>query len=496
MRPLSRIVYLLALAKLAIHLAFIQGYGFFRDEYYYLACGRHLSWGYVDHPPLGPWLVWLVTSVFGESLIALRVVVALSGVALIILTGYLARELGGGRFAQGLAALAAVTVPWWLSIQHTFQINAFEPLFWMGCALLYMRIKNTGNERLWLWFGVVAGFGLLNKHSLLFFGLAFATGLVVARDWKSLTSRWCWAGGLIALLLYAPHLVWQAANLWPFREFASHAALHKNAVLPPLTFVTEQIMPMNPLTFPVWFAGLVALVAAARFRAYRALGWTYLVAFLVFYAMHGKNYYLAPAYPMLLAAGAVVLEHWRWRHALVPLVALSGIIIMPFGIPVLKPETFLRYAKALGVEEVPQERHQRAPLPQFYADMFGWKEMAEQVGRVYHSLPPHEQAQACVFGQNYGEAGAVEYYAKAFGLPPAISGHNSYWLWGPGRCGDVMIVIGGNPADARQIYAEVVAAGETFHPYAMPYENHRTIWICRKPKTDLHSVWARVKSYG
>ena len=496
MAPLSRVVYALALLKLAIHLVFINGYGFFRDEFYYLACGRHLSWGYVDHPPLAAWLCRLVTSIFGESLIAIRVPPALAGAATVILTGYLARELGGARFAQGLAALCAVTVPWWLAIQHTFQMNAFEPLFWMGCALLYVRIRKSGNQRLWLWFGVLAGFGLLNKHSLLIFGFGFGAGLVLARDWKSLTSRWCWAGSVLAFLIYLPHIVWQAANGWPIREFTRNAVLYKNAVLPPVAFLMQQIMPMNPLTFPVWFGGLAALLVVAKFKTFRALGWTYLVAFVTFYVMHGKNYYLAPAYPMLLAAGGVLFEQWRWRQVLVWAVTVSGVVILPFGIPVLKPETFIRYAKALHVEEVPEERHEVGPLPQFYADMFGWKEMAAEVARIYHTLPPEDQARACVFGQNYGEAGAVEYYANELGLPPAISGHNSYFLWGAGRCGQLLIVIGGNETRAKELFEEVIPAGKTFHPYAMPYENNRVIWICRKPKTDLKSVWPALKGYG
>jgi hypothetical protein len=252
---------------------------------------------------------------------------------------------------------------------------------------------------------------------------------------------------------------------------------------------------MNPFTFPVWILGLGALLVAVRFKAYRALGWAYLVMFATFFLLHGKNYYLVPAYPMLLAAGGVVLEKWRFRAVLIPLLAVSGIIVLPFGIPVLPPETFLRYAKALRVEEVPEERQKMGPLPQYQADMFGWKEMAEEVARVYHTLPPQDQARACVYGQNYGEAGAIDFFRPKLGLPPAISGHNSYWLWGPGNCGQVLIVIGGNPDDARKVYGEVTPAGKTFHPYAMPYENNRVIWICRQPKVNLKSVWPRVKNY-
>jgi hypothetical protein len=218
-------------------------------------------------------------------------------------------------------------------------------------------------------------------------------------------------------------------------------------------------------------------------------------------ALHGKPYYLVPAYPMLLAGGAILAESALDRRALnwpkpvlAAAVLIAGILVAPLVIPLLPPETFIRYANALGASEVRTERHKMGPLPQMYADMFGWEDMARTISGIYRKLPPDQQARAAVFGQNYGEAAAIEYYASRYSLPPAMSGHNNYWLWGmpPGR--DVLIVIGGNPDEARAYFADVEQAGALYHPYAMPYEN-RPVWLCRNPKLDIRTLWPKLKHY-
>lgn len=258
---------------------------------------------------------------------------------------------------------------------------------------------------------------------------------------------------------------------------------------------------LHPLLLPLWLAGL-AFFFTPRGRPYRPLGWAYLVIYALMTLLHGKPYYLVPAYPMLFAGGAVLVEAaierlpWNWlKPALAAIVILAGAATAPLTLPVLPVETYLRYQGFLGISEVKTERHRMGPLPQVYADMFGWENMAARVADVYHQLPGAEQARAVVFGQNYGEAAAIDYYAPRYGLPPAISGHNGYYLWGPGRARDVVIVIGSSEAKNRAFFADVRQAGLITHPYAMPYESGLPIWICRNPKLDLRQVWPRVKHF-
>ena len=497
-----RIALILAVLKLAIQLVAIPGYGIFRDELYYLACGRHLAWGYVEFPPLTPFLARLVTTAFGDGLFAIRLPMALAGAALVLLTGLLVRELGGGRFAQWLAGLAVIAAPVWLLSHHLLSPNGFDPLFWMGCAWLFIRYVKTGDTRLWLWFGLVAGIGLLNKHAILFFGFALVAGMLLAPARRAFRERNFWLGGAIAFLIFLPHLVWQVRTGFPLIEFLRNAERVKNYIPSPVEFFLGQAVMLQPLLVPLWLAGLAFFFFTRAGKPYRALGWTWLIVFVLMVLLHGKPYYLVPAYPMLLASGAVLAESaierrgWnRLEPAIAALVAIAGAVTLPLALPVLPVESYIRYAAFLGFQDVRTERHQMGPLPQVFADMFGWEAMAVRVAEVYHTLTPGEQARAVVFAQNYGEAAAIDYYARRFGLPPAISGHNNYYLWGPGRAADVVIVIGGRPADCRKAFADVQQAGVVFHPYAMPYENNRPIWICRRPLVVIRDIWPTVKHF-
>lgn len=496
----TRIVIALALAKLLLHLLTFRGYGIFRDELYYLACSRHLAWGYVEFPPMIAVLTRAVTSVLGESLFAVRLLPALAGALLVALTAMIARELGGGRFAQGLAGLTVIMAPGWLSIDHILNTNAFEPLFWGACAWLAIRALKTGDSRYWLWFGAVAGLGLLNKHAMLFFGFGIVMGLLLTPARKVFRHSELWLGGAIAAVLILPHVLWQIRLGWPTLEFLQNAVKYKNAILTPWQFLGAQLL-LTGAAVPVWIAGLWFLFSS-RGKPYRALGWTYVIVFVTLYLLRGKGYYLLPAYPMLLGAGGVLLEDvlqgraWKWAKvaAVAVMLALTA-AIAPLAVPLMPVETFIRYAAVLRIQNV-EERHKMGKLPQFYADMFGWRNMAEQVAAVFHALPPEEQKQAAILARNYGEAGAVDYYAAQLGIPNAICGHNNYYLWGPGKTDpQVLIVIGGNPDDARRVFGDVRAAGLITHPYVMPYENNLTIWVCRQPKAPLRQLWPKLKDY-
>ena len=478
----------------ALHLLTINAYGWFRDELYYIACGEHLAFGYVDHPPLVA-LIARVTQLLGGSLTVTRLPSVLAGMAVIWLCGAIARELGGGRWAQGMAALCALVAPVYLFLFHILSMNSFDILFWTLGAWVVVRIVKGGDPRLWLLFGLICGLGLQNKHSILFFGFGVFTGLLLTPERRHFRERWIWIGGALAALLFLPHVIWQMAHGWPTAEFVRNATAFKNVALSPLAFFGEQVTQMHPLTFPIWLAGLAWL-----FRSrYRVLAWVYVAVFLVLISQSSKPYYLAPAYPPLFAAGAVAIERWvrkpALRLALPVLLLAGGAILAPLTLPLLPVEGFTRYASALGLGMSAVERHEMGELPQHFADMHGWKEMVAEVARVYRSLPPEEQAKAGIYGQNYGEAGAVDLLGERYGLPKASSGHNSYFLWGPQDSGDPLIIIGGDPEDHRQAFADVRQAGTIRCGLCMPYENNQPVWIARGLKAPIGQIWPMTKHY-
>jgi hypothetical protein len=495
--------WLLPLATLAFQLATYGGYGFFRDELYYLASAEHLGLGYVEHPPLIGLIAWLVRSTMGDSLFAARLLPAVAHGATVALAARLAREMGGARYAQFAAALATAVAPAYLGICGILSMNAFDILFWAALWIVSARALRTENARLWLLFGLVAGIGLQNKISVLFVAFGIVAGLVVTRRWLVIRSWHIWAGGAVAGLIFLPHILWQWHHGWPTLEFMANATREKNVSLPPAAFVTDQVMQMGALAAPLWVAGLGGLLAGARFRAFRPIGWAYLAVLAVMLATNAKPYYLAPAYTALFAAGAVAVETVRpsragalLRSSLLLLVVISGVVSLPFAKPVLSTDAFLRYAAALGMEPRSEERQELGRLPQQYADMHGWQELALNLAKVYNALPPADRERACIFVQNYGEAGAVDVLGARLGLPRAISGHNSYFLWGPRGCtGEVVIVLGGKRKDHEAVFASVEQAAVHTCTDCMPYENNRPIWVARGARVPLAEIWPRLKRF-
>jgi uncharacterized membrane protein len=493
----------LALAKLLLHLWFSSGYGYFRDEFYYLACGEHLDWGYVDQPPLTPLLAFVTRALLGDSLLALRFLPAVAGALLVLVTGLMARELGGGRFAQGLAAVAVIAGPVYLGIDHIFTVNPFDHLFWALGAYFLIRIVKQDNPKLWLVFGLVAGIGLQNKISVLFFGFGVFVALLLTAHRKYFLSKWLWLGGAIAFVIFLPYLLWQFHYDWPMLELLRRGQLYKNYPLSPLQFLWGQILEVHPFNLPIWLAGLYFYLVSKPGKPYRLLGWTYVAILIVFFILKAKTYYLAPAYPMLLAAGAFAIEtfiqerQWNWlKPATVSVLVSGGIATAPFAMPVLPVETYIRYQDFLGIQAPQTERHKFGKLPQGYADMFGWENMVATVARVYNSLSPEERAKCAIFTSNYGEAGAIDFFGKKYGLPKAISGHNNYWLWGPGNyTGEIVITVGPRLEDVKKTFDQVELGATVVSEYAMPYESDLPVYICRKPKMPLKEVWPRVKNY-
>jgi hypothetical protein len=491
--------------KLIVHLVTLRGYGFFRDEFYYIACSDRLAFGYVDHPPLSILLLRVVRELLGESIGSIRLVPALAGSATVLLVGLMVRNLGGGRSAEALAMAAAIAAPVYLSLNHFYSMNALDVLFWTLAALIVIRMaKEEFHPGRWLILGVVLGLGLQNKISVLWLGFGLFVGILATPRRRALLTPWPWAGGLIALALFSPHVLWQVDNGWPTIEFIRNATQEKMLQVSLGAFLRSQFRMMNLVTAPVWAAGLVWLLAGTRGRPFRVLGWTYLAVFALL-AVSGSSRagYLAPAYTWLLAAGGISLEGglalagrpWLVR-GLVAVLLAGGAMRAPFGLPVLPVESYVAYARAMGVAPSTAEKKDLADLPQFYADMHGWEEIVSQVAEVHRSLRPEERSRAAVFTFNYGVAGAVEFLGRKHGLPVALSGHNNYWLWGPqGAQGEVVIIVGGEEADHDEVFWDVTRAATIECGRCMPYENRNPVWVCRGPRTPLTELWPRLKHF-
>src|SRR5580693_623265 len=456
------VIWAIALAKPLFHCYFNNRYGYFRDEFDYIACGDHLAWGYVDQPPLIPFLIRICRAVLGDSLRSIRFIPALASSLLVVQTAVLARELGGRRFAVLLSAITVVIAPQYLSNGSLLGTNCLEPNLWMGCAYFAVLAIRRNDPRYWLWFGVVAGIGLQEKYSIALFGFGMVIGLLLTAQRRVFLNPWIWIGGLAAFLIFLPNLLWNFHNHWPFVELMRNIrADGRDVVLPLPQYFFQQTLLVHPFTAPIWITGLTAFFFSPRLKPYRALGWCYLTCFTVFFVLHGKNYYLAPVYPMLLAAGAVVIEsaingkiigepentrpRRLWLKVVIVILLLaSGAHLAPITVPVLSPDGFLAYMKTLPFKlPVMEHSHARAALPQWYADQFGWEEIVAETALAWNHIPVADRKDCGIFAQDYGQAGAIDFLGGHYGLPPALSGDRTYFLWGPrGYSGNCLIVLG------------------------------------------------------
>src|SRR5215831_12758005 len=402
---------------LLVHLLTNGRYGYFRDELYYIACARHLAFGYVDQPPLSILLLRLSQPLLGDSLFALRLLPALAGAAIVALTGIIARELGGRAWAIALACAGSLCALFNLAVGNFFSMNAFESLFWMGAVYLVVRVINGGSPTLWVWFGVLLGFGVENKHSTVFFGAAILAGVLLTPERRHFAKTYIWLGGLIAFVIALPNVLWEVRYHWPTYELLNNIAhSNKNVALSPVEFILQQAVFLNPGTLPLWLGGLFWLFGSRDGRRYRVIGIIYLVTLAEFIVLHGKSYYLAPAYPMLFAAGGVAVERiFAARLTWIKPVFLGAMMAMgslcaPLVLPILPPEKLVAYMRAIHMEPPRTETSHTAALPQIFADQFGWEQMLGSVAHVYHHLRSEDEERAAIFCQNYGEAGAIDFF--------------------------------------------------------------------------------------
>ena len=485
-----RPVLCIAAGLVALELAVATRYGFHRDELYFLACARHLAWGYVDQPPFVPAVARLTTALFGPSVVGLRVLPALAGGAAVVFTGLMARELGGGRKAQVLAALAAATSPQVLAGFHLLSTAAFDLFFWSAITLLVVRVLRTGDERLWVAVGAVTGIGLLNKLNIAFLLVGLASGLLLGGRGRALRSVWLWAGAGLAFAIWSPNLIWNAQHGWA--AFAMLRSLHQeNSTLgASLGFIPSQFFVVGPVLIVLWLGGLRHLL---RQPFARPLGVTYLILLVVFTVTGAKSYYLAGMYFILFAAGGSWAEERldarrppRGIRGWVALMTVGLVIALPLALPVL-PATAL----AKGPWEGSINKDLSATV--------GWQSLVAQIAEVSASLPAEQRAHLVILTGDYGAAGAVDLYGRSYGLPNAISGDNSYWWWGPAdaRNGSTAIAIDLPQPYLQSIFSEVTSAGTVMTPDGVwSEERGDPIWVCRGQRLTWAQAWPGAKHYG
>jgi hypothetical protein len=505
----TKLLFTFALTLWTIHI----GYSYFRDEFYYLACGHHLAWGYVDHGPIVALQARLGEILFGTSVFGIRILSAVAGAVMVFLTGLICWALGGRRPAQSLAMIGLICTPQFIGSDGFLSMNSWEPMFWMTCVLALLLILRDRSEAIW-WtiFGLSAGIGLLNKPSMAFFLVALGIGLLCTPQRKLLFTRWAALGIALLILIALPNLLWQIHNHWPTLEFLENGKREgKNTILSPLAFFGAQVLTIGPLNALLWITGVIALLRAKSIARARWLGITYLAFYALMNAMHAKDYYLAGIYPALFAAGAIAWEH-RFAAStsvrdnrvyafpiLETILIVGTAITLPMASPILKPAAWVAYTTKLHLFHKETENDETGPLPQFYADRFIWNEQVAAVVQTWRSLTPAEQSRVCIFGKDYGEAGAIDFLGpmQQPNLPPAMSGQNSYWTWGTHNCDPnlVIAIISDKPEAVAKKYDSVQRIPFADNPWAMPFERNRKIYLLRGRKADAPFNWEDERFY-
>lgn len=489
-------------AKLVFHLLTGETYGFHRDELYYLVGGRRLDLGYVDHPPLVPWLAALSEALFGLSLRGLHVLPAIAGSGIVVLAGWMASRMGGGRYAQALAAAAALCSPLYLASNALFQTVTFDQLAWAAALAVLVVILGEPSaqqtapagrdESFWPWLllGLVFGIGMLVKYTILALGAAVAGVLAATRERRRLGRPWPWLAAALALLLALPNLLWQRAHGWPTLEFiAGQSARHRTGAV---DFLGEQLLQLGPFSFPVYVAGFLWLLGR-RAGALRMLGFLVVTVFGLFLLVGAKPYYPGPLYALLFAAGGVYLEPRFVRSPLpgslprllraAPFALLAGNLLpLPFFVPVLPPEVYAALQERLDNDD--------------FDEMFGWRELAETVDEAYRGLPHETRRRTGIFTSSYGSAAAIDLFGASRGLPPAASGHNSYWFWTRGAPLDPVLVVGYGRESAERLWEEVHQVGVVGNAFGVENEEYgRPVFFCRGRREDPAELWPRLRHF-
>lgn len=484
----------LCAVKALLHLALVNRYGYHGDELYFLECGRHLAFGYVDHPPLIPWIARLADEL-GGSLIALRLPAIAAGTGTLAFTALLIREWGGGRHAQLFALLCLLVAPANLRIAAMLDIPVVEVFLCTVTAYLVARAISRGERWTWVFAGGALGLAILAKHSSLLWGSALAIGILATPSRRVLAGRWPWFGVAVAFLFFVPNLVWQAENGFATLEFMRTLQQEVLAGQGRGLFVAGQFLYFHPLAVPVWIAGLVFAFTNPG-RAARPFAVLFLAMFAFLVVMGGKPYYLASAYPPVLAAGGIALELWlaarvKTRRALVASLVATGAVIGFVTLPLLPIRTVdAAVGSVLGWAVPPMA------LTHDLHGMFGWEEHAATIDRVYRSLPANDRDQASVLTGSYSQAAALNFLRRE-AVPRAVSGNMSYHLWGPdGKRGKVLIAYGLPRGLLERFYRTCMESERIEAPLARPWDTNLPVYVCREPLRTMAELWPEVRRFG
>ena len=505
----SRAIAALSVFAFALHVVVnrLSPYGFQRDEFLYMAMGRHLQLWRMDFPPFIAMLSQVERLLLGDSIVAIRFAPSIASGLVVLLAALIARELGGGKFAQIFAAVAVAASPLFLRAGVLFQPVVFDQLWWT--LALYALVRLCANAkrddlldpapRWWIVLGVACGVGLLTKFSLLFFGAALVAAILIAPQRRMILTPWPWLAAVIAFVIGSPSIVGQIALGYPVVDQMKTLQGSQLAHVSLWSFVEGQLHWGPGLLLAL--AGALYLVLSPSMRRFRPIGWTCIGAFVLLLVLHGKSYYIGPIYPTLFAAGAVAFERWLASRnggwvmaapvtAIVVLVAYAC-VALPVELPIFSKQATAAFVSGSGLTSTARTNQgTQLRLPQDYADMLGWPELVSAVARAYDSLPPEKRAQVVLIGENYGEAGAMEFYGPKLGLPRVVSAAGSYWFFGPGeKPGTVVISLGVTREDLEKFFGTVTPAGRVLNDWGVPEEQDVSIYVGENPKATLQQVW-------
>lgn len=501
------ITWILALAKLMLHFLTNGQYGYQIDELYYMACGEHLDWGYTELPPLIAVIANFSRSLFGDSLFSIRLFPAIAGALLVVVTGLIVRELGGGKFAQCLACLAIIFSPYYLFIHTILTMNAFEPLLWTLCALIILLSLKYKLPQLWYLVGFVVGIGLLNKYSMVFFGFSLLVGLCLTPYRQLFWSKWIWTAILIAFVMILPNIFWQSQHDWPFFEHQAAANLSSKKPLAEsmVDLFIQPILMMQPLTLPVWLAGIYYYLRSPDGKLYRFFGWSFLVLFGIFFVLGGKSYYLAPIYPILFASGAIMVERFvrnrkLWKTSIIAVLAASSVFLIPMSLPILPLPTLLQISKFYSSIYTLPDRESTdlnsIEAPWHFRQMLGWEDIAAQVSKVYHSPVLSDRSDVAILTWDYGYASAIDFFGKKYNIPKVISGAHAFYFWGPRNySGNIVISVGGDFNYLQTLFKQVEKVDTITHENTIGIKSAIPIYLCQGIQVSLQHDWSDFKAY-
>ena len=490
----TMILVTLALAGMLIHILLNGQYGFHRDELDFIMNARRLDWGYVSYPPITPFLARIGLELFGESLRGLRVLPAVAQGIAMILAGLMARDMGGKRHAQILAAFTVFIAPVSLMGGTVIMYFAFDYLWWVVVAFFTLRLLATDDARYWLGIGAGIGLGMMTKYTMAFWVIGLIIAVLITDARKYLRSKWLYFGAALALLIFLPNLVWQIQHDFIALEYLSFIHARDIRWGRADDFLVNQLIETtNPFSLPLWAAGLSFCLFGASMKRFRPLGWMFIVTFVLFLVNRGRSYYTAPAYVMLLAAGAVWFESWlggRRENArrlgsgllwgMQAIGCLIGLVLMKPIAPINSP---LWEITSSVNEEV--------------TEMVGWQELTAQVAGIYQSIPESEKKRTVILAGNYGEAGALDLYGNDYGLPPMISGANSLWQRGYGEPDpQTVIAVGFESSYAQTFFSSCTYSGKVTNRYQVKNEestHHTSLFVCREPRRPWREMWQEMQ---